>query len=421
MCEMRKWRRFARVFMCDWAVAQRNVLRQWRHTIIGLSAVSAGVVSLILAAGFFEWNYEAIREWTIRARTGHIQIVRTGFTEHGTGDLFSYLLPPDQVLRQSVERLDGVTTVAPRLQFSGLISKGEVTASFLGEGVDPEREEQLSTALLIRDGSDLDSRNPFSVLVGEGLARSVDLNVGETIVLLSNTASGGVNAVEVRVAGIFSTSIKAYDDYAIRLPLAAAQELLRVSGVHMWLVLLARTGDTERVATQLSQRFRGSELEVVPWHQTAIADFYKKTVALFSKQVWVIKVLIAAIVVLSILNTMTSSIMERVTEIGTRLAMGERRRMLLRRFLTEGVILGLVGGLFGVVLGIALATLITWIGIPMPAPPGMARGYTGGILITPAIILDALLLAILTAFLAGLYPALKASNLQIVDSIRHNR
>ena len=59
--------------------------------------------------------------------------------------------------------------------------------------------------------------------------------------MVATTASGGINAVEVRVKGIFETATKSYDDYAIRLPLKVAQALLRVSGVHMWLVLLHRT------------------------------------------------------------------------------------------------------------------------------------------------------------------------------------
>lgn len=72
-------------------------------------------------------------------------------------------------------------------------------------------------------------------------------------------------------------------------------------------------------------------------------------------------------------------------------------------------------------IGLLLATIISAIGIPMPPPPGMARGYTGEILITPDMLLEALALAIVTTLIASLYPAWKASRMQIVDALRHNR
>jgi putative ABC transport system permease protein len=93
----------------------------------------------------------------------------------------------------------------------------------------------------------------------------------------------------------------------------------------------------------------------------------------------------------------------------------------LRRFLAEGAVMGFFGGLVGAVIGIGLARLISWVGIPMPPAPGMARGYVAGILITPSIVVDAIGLSVVTAFLAGLYPAWKAANMSIVDALRHAR
>jgi putative ABC transport system permease protein len=239
------------------------------------------------------------------------------------------------------------------------------------------------------------------------------------VVLLANTSSGGMNGVEAHVRGVFATVTKAYDDYALRMPLKTAQNLLRVSGVHTWLVLLQRTGQTDEVLDRMRHTLKSDQLELVPWYQTSTADFYNKTVSLFSKQVLVVKIMIAVIIVLSISNTMMTSVRERISEIGTCMALGDRRSTILRRFLTEGAVMGFFGGLLGMVVGIGLARLISRIGIPMPPPPGMASGYMGGILVTPRLVLDALNLAVVTAFLAGLLPAWKASRMSIVDALRH--
>ena len=188
---------------------------------------------------------------------------------------------------------------------------------------------------------------------------------------------GGINAVECHVRGFFSTPTKAYDDVTLRLPLPLAQELLRASGAHRWLILLDDTAFTATLLEQLRQQLTGKPLHVVPWYE--LADFYNKTVALFKKQVGVMKLIIAVIVVLGISNTLMMGVLERTAEIGTSMALGFKRKRILRLFLGEGLVLGLAGGAIGLLLGVALASVIPAVGIPMPPPPGMARGFTAEI------------------------------------------
>jgi putative ABC transport system permease protein len=360
-----------------------------------------------------------MREGTINSRLGHIQIVRQGYLETGVGDPFAYLLPVGSQAQDRAERQAGVVVLGPRLAFSGLASFGDATLSFLGEGMDPEREAQLNTHVAMIAGEALSAAEPRGIIMGWGLANNLGAKVGDTVVLLANTRNGGINAVETRVRGLFSTVTKAYDDAALRVPLALAQELLRAQGAHTWVLLLDRTEQTARVAGELQQDLQSQGLQVVPWYE--LADFYNKTVALFSKQVGVMKLIVAIIIVLSIANIMTMSVMERTGEIGTALAIGTPRARILLQVVFEGLALGLIGGALGVLLGTALASLISWVGIPMPPPPGMARGFTGEILVTRGIAVDAFVLAVITTLVASVYPAWKASRMVIVDALRANR
>jgi len=93
----------------------------------------------------------------------------------------------------------------------------------------------------------------------------------------------------------------------------------------------------------------------------------------------------------------------------------------MRLFVTEGLILGVFGGITGVMVGYALARAISYLGIPMPPAPGMTTGFTGQIRVTLWLASQALIIAIITSLLASLYPAWKASRLNIVDALRHNR
>jgi putative ABC transport system permease protein len=131
--------------------------------------------------------------------------------------------------------------------------------------------------------------------------------------------------------------------------------------------------------------------------------------------------IIALVVILSISNTMMMAVMERISEIATAMALGVPRARVLSRFLAEGLFIGVIGGIAGVALGYLLAAGISKVGIPMPPPPGMARGFVGEILVTPGLVLDALFLAAATALIASAYPAWKASRMVIADALRHGR
>ena len=400
-------------------IAFRNVARQKKRTLAATIAVSFGVIAFILAGGFIDWLIWGMGEFTIKAHLGHIQVMRPGFLDSGMATPFDFLITDHADERKMIEASKDVVVVSTRLSLSGLISRGESTQSFVGDGVDPKAEIALSSTMKIMSGENLKPGDANSVILGEGLATSLGVKVGEKVVLLANTKSGGVNAVELVVRGTFSTVSKAYDDIGLRLPISTAQHLLKLNGAHKWVILLDETSKTAPVIASLAPKLKLKGLEMVPW--TDLADFYNKTVSLFKRQVTVMKFIIAAIIVLSITNTMMMSVMERTGEIGTTLALGRSKRDVLLGFVLEGVMLGTVGGVIGVIVGLALAALISFVGIPMPPPPGMAQGFTAEIQVSPPLVIEALVLAVVTTLLAAIYPSWKASRLVIVDALRHNR
>jgi putative ABC transport system permease protein len=403
----------------DLFLAARNIGRQRRRSLIAISAVAFGVTALILATGFIEHIFLIFREATIRTQLGHLQIVKPGYHDAGKANPSAFMLPDVIPQLDEANESNRIKTIAPRLSFSGLISHGPSTISFIGDGVSPQQEVAFGDALQISSGKNLSSDDPRAVIIGEGLARNLGVNIGDRVVLLASTVSGGTNAVEVTVRGLFHTVSKTYDDAALRLPLATARELLRTKGSHVWIVLLNDTAQTDAVLAKVRDKLPKDQFEVVPWYR--LSDFYNKTAVLFTKQIQGLRLIIALIILLCISNTMIMSVLERIGEIGTTMALGVKRRGVLRLFLCEGVLLGCVGAILGLVAGIALAQIISAIGIPMPAPPGKTHGYLGGILVTWSMCVQAFIVAVLTTLLASIYPAWRASRMQIVDSLRYNR
>ena len=396
-------------------IAALNLTRHRRRTFLALAIICGGVVAFLLAGGFINWVLWGMREGVIQSQLGHMQITRPGYLREGISDPYRFLLGNELPVLPTDQNF-AIRTIAPRLAFSGLLSHNESSITFVGEGVIPEAEVPLSGGITVVDGSNLVQFGREGVELGEGLAKNIDAKPGDQIVLLVTTASGGVNAVELPVAGTFATPVKAYDDTSLRIPIDVARKLMRVEGATSWVVLIDDTDHTDAAVRAMRAALPSDQYEVTPWH--VLADFYNKTVELFGTQVAVVRTMIALIVILSISNTLSMAVIERTMEIGTAMALGVRRRGILALFISEGVVLGLMAGVLGVGVAVLLGEIISYIGIPMPPPPGMSRGYTGRIDISAALALQGFALAFFTTVLASLIPAWKASRMNIVDALR---
>lgn len=403
----------------NFRVAARNLKRNKNRTAISVLTVAGGLIAYLLAGGFIEWIFENMRESTIRSQLGHIQIVKPGYKEKGIADPYNFLLPSQTNELIQISKTPNVLSVAQRLSFSGLVSFSETTANFIGEGVEPALEAVISDQIHLRSGRNLTNNHERSVLIGEGLAKNLGVNVGDQIIFLVTASNGTPNALEVRVSGIFFTSAKEFDDVALRLPIDLARKLMRAQGSTSWVVLLTDTSKTINAVTHLKNILPSEKFQVIPW--TELADFYTKTVTLFGKQVSLIKLIIGLIIILTISNTQTMSVLERTTEIGTMLAIGSRPPVIMEMFIIEGLLIGIIGGLIGITCGIGIAELLSTIGIPMPPPPGMETGFTAQILVTFPLALDALKLSLITTLMASLLPAWRASRMNIVDALRCNQ
>ncbi len=399
-------------------LASRNIRRHRARTLISLSAIAFGVVALLLAGGFIEWIYWAIREAAIQTGLGHIQISRPGFRAAGFADPSAYLLPSDAPELKTVRSAPGAEVLDRRFLLNGLASSGEITVAFTGEAVDPEADKSISKVLAVT-GENLSGADASGVLLGSGLATSLGIKSGDRVSFIVSLPGGGINAVEGHVRGTFATGVKAHDDSAMRMSLALGSQLLKLRGAHVWVLGLDATEHTDEAVAYLRARLPSDRFELASWRD--LSDFYRKTVVLLSRQIYVVALLIGVIIILGISNTLTMNVLERTGEIGTLMAMGTPRGAILRLFMLEGALLGVIGGVGGLAIGFGLAELVSYVGIPMPPPPGRNTAYSAQILVTVPLALAACGIAIVSTTLAGIYPAWKAASLPIVDALRHNR
>jgi putative ABC transport system permease protein len=402
-------------------LAARNVFRNRRRTLITLAAMGFGAAAIIVFGGFVNAIFWGVRESTIRSQVGHIQLYRKGFSEKGNLAPFDYLIEDYSGLRAELMKIEHVKTVTARLGLSGLVSTGDTTTSFVGAGVQPEGEADLSSLAVIVEGQDLSSGEPRGITLGLGLARAFGVKLGDDLTLLTTTKAGSINALAVKVRGVWESGEKAYDDRFLKVSLPEVQRVLDLENgeVQSVVLLLDQTENTAAVRDRIDRliRERGLDLEIKTWEDLALR--YHQVRELFGRIFAVLTLIVSIMVVFGITNTMTMAIFERTREIGTVMALGTRRRGVVSMFVLEGVTLGLLGGLLGVVLGIVFAKLISVLGIQLPPPPGSTRGFAVQIFVVPAVLIQAFRLSIITAALASLYPAWRAARLDVVEALRH--
>jgi putative ABC transport system permease protein len=215
------------------------------------------------------------------------------------------------------------------------------------------------------------------------------------------------------------SGIKEYDDRAVKMPISGAQQLLQTKKVERLIVMLKNTDDTQPVRASIAQTLprAGWPIEMKDWSE--LATFYHQVVLLYNGIFGFLGLIVSAIVIFSVANTILMSIFERTREIGTIMAIGTTRSRVAGTFLAEGFVIGILGAVAGVLAGALAAYGINHANLMLPPPPGYTVGYPLRMRIDPSILTITAIISITTATLSSIVPALKASRMKIVDALGH--
>ena len=282
-----------------------------------------------------------------------------------------------------------IATIAPRLYMST-----EIKATFvIVVGVDPQQERQLKTWWRIREGEYLE--NADQALVGATAAELLELNVGDKI---------APNGREVIIAGILEET-GSDEDYQVFLHIKTAQEAFDKEGLVSSIDVraLCSACPTSNIAGSINGNIPGVRAVAVK----QIAETEMGMMEKVSRFLLALAGITLAVGCFGVVNTMLTSVHERIKDIGIMRAVGASRNQIIKVFLYEAVIVGIVGGFLGYVVGTVLAYIIG----PL---------IFGGVAVTyvPQYFLPALALATFIAVIATVYPAFRASKIKIAESFR---
>ena len=400
-------------------IGLRNLLKNYRRSIKTIMTVVIGISACLLFQGFMSHTLWGLQESLINGGIGHIQIYRKGYLEHSIEEPYQYLITDLETLVERLEKVPAVKLIAPRLNFQGVVSSGGKDAVVVGTAGLSEEEQSLNSMAILKEGSFIKDENPFGVVIGSGITQKLNVGVGDILTLMVAMKGGGVNAIDLEITGIIEGQIKSYNDTALFANLNTVRELIDISdSVDRVILLLDRTENLEKVGPYLSGLSNEMGLEYCDWRQL-VGTQYTQPKLFYDLAYVLIMTIIVLVVIGSITNTLNLTMQERVREIGTIRSLGTTRLQVGGIFIAESSLIGFSGGLIGIAVGFGLAALLNAIGgVPIPPPPGHARGYTA--FFKPDFLegLRLMFLFLITAALSGFYPAYRAARLEIVDALR---
>jgi len=397
--------------------AFKNVLRNRRRSLITIIITAIGSSAILIGGGFALFTYDGLKQGATRA-SGHLVIAQKNYFSGEEESAMQYGLSNWQDIKQRIEQDEHVKWVIPRIQLSGLISNGEKTAIYMAEGVDPEGEVK-AREFLIDKGEWLSSTSAENedaqILLGKDLAKSMKADIGSSLTLLSTTADGALNGIDVEVHGIFSTGVPEMDKRMLYIDIPTAQALLdsqKVSTLHTY---LNNTDDTEIVAEKYRAQFPDNALK--NWEE--LAFYYVGVVNLYNRLFGVLGLIIVIIVFFSVTNTMSMVVRERTREIGTLAAMGTLPREILRNFVLEALVIGIIGSVLGMAIAGGFIIFLENAGFMMPPPPGRNVGYPLLVYFSGQLFVMTTIVLIVISVLSALLAARKGIRQPIVDALSH--
>jgi ABC-type lipoprotein release transport system permease subunit len=403
-----------------WKIAIRDLGRNKRRSVLTLVAVGLGMALLIVMSGLIEGAVAGSLENSIRLQTGHLQVRAASYHEDELSLKWEDLLPDPQALAAQIRGQKGVRVATPVLWANGMLTVGDESVGVQVFGIDPLSEAYVPIRDALVAGEFLAPDDRSGILMGQRLAESLGVTVGQRMSLVVSTADQQVDETVFTVRGLYNTSVASYDETRVFLPLSKAQAFTRTEGhASAIFILLDRQEDADSVAAVL----RAPGLSVLTWRD--LNQVFLQTMQASAIFLNMMNLVVLAVVAVVIANTLLMAVFERTREMGILAALGMKGRQILAMFLLEAGTLGLAGIILGFLLGLLGVAYLATVGLPIgeAAAAGEASNMItyGNVLYARFSLPDVASLSgmeLIITLLASLYPAWFAARMEPIEALR---
>ena len=327
-------------------------------SMVSMLGIALGIAALITVMSVMNGFEKEIRARILGA-AAHVQVLGG---EAGIADW--------EALERIAQAHPGVTATAPFVQAQGLLSTGSSVRGVFVRGIVPALEDKVADFSKHMTAGSLEALRPggFGIVVGVGIARALQLRVGDKVTLISPqgqvTPAGLMPRLkQFTVVGIFALDHNEFDSALALARMEDAQVLYRTDGRVSGVRLKVRDIDSApRVARELAARMP-TEVFVTDWTQQNVNYF--RAIQIEKRMMFIILTLIIAVAAFNLVSTLVMVVTDKHPDIAILRTLGASPASIMKIFVVQGAVVGIVGTLLGVAVGIAMAlnidVVVPWV------------------------------------------------------------
>lgn len=405
-------------------IAVRNLIRYKRRTFLTASLIAIGVIFVLVFISVSGSFKNLIIGQVTDSMLGHMQIHRKGYVASLDSLPLTMNLKPKAVenVENVLKPMPEIECYSKRIKFGGMFSNFVETTNIRLNGVWPEKEFKTVPLLQSRIVKGDKGIKKGEILIPELIEKGMKVKIGDSVVVIATNQDGSVNGKQFRVAGVLesATGPGGRDGY---IHIEDARDILRMEEMEISEIAI-RLRDFSKLhqiyaslqsSLSSERNSKGKPVfEVHTWEK--LSPFYNIS-RMIDLMTFFIKLMLIAIVLVSIMNVMIMAVYERIREIGTIAAIGTMPEKILSMFIIEGFFLGIFGTVCGIVLGTVSVYVINIMKVSFDF------GRNTGLILSPSIkVWDILVISaivIVVSIVASFQPAFKASRMEPIEALRH--
>jgi putative ABC transport system permease protein len=371
---------------------------------------------IIFARSYIGGIIENINENVIKLVSGHINIVTSEYKRRERLLPLSESIELDEKFYSVLEN-DEITHVSPRIKFGVLLGQEKLSVPALGYAFTPETESGISALdKRITEGEYISSGEKTAIL-GTGLAKRLDVSVGDTLTIITRTAYDSPTGINVFVKGLFETGIGGVDRSLFYVPLDIGQQMLDMESHATEIVVQVKNVDR---AVSVAQEIKSNTgFLAIPFQHNKLLRYVNVASLIYGIFYFIILLVACS----TIANTMLMVVFERTREIGMMKAMGLNTLSIIGLLIVEAGLIGVIGSLVGSIFGTVLSYWLKYQGIDISiASATSSQAMPFGPIIylspTPFIIIGTFFFGLIATIVVAILPISKVTRMEPAKALK---
>ncbi|MXX56501.1 MAG: ABC transporter permease [Gemmatimonadetes bacterium] len=399
-------------------MAWRNLWRYGRRTLTTIAAMTLALLTLVVWTSFTQGFLRDLQTTIVEVEIGDMQVHPPDYRTQPS--IFDRIGAPSEL----VDTLGAMGfDASARLLGGGLAAAGEASAGVSLRGIETNQDARVSVVYdRVVQGSWLDPSDPAGVVIGGRLARTLDVGLGDELVLLGQATDGSIANGLYRVRGILAPFSEATDRGGVFLVRQAFLDFFVLpGGAHQVVVRNTEGQALETSAAQIQAVAPG--LDVLTWRElfptlATMLDSVESTM-------YILFMIVYLAIAILLINATLMAVFERIKELGLLKAVGLSPTRVVGLILWEGFFQAMLAAAAGLILSVPVLFYVTRVGINLAALGGQVSISGIGLdpvmrgIVNPTIVVGPLSTMFVIVLLSMLYPALKAARIKPVEAMRH--